>query len=175
MFSMGGIVVFELSLLETITLLRNALPLHALILAKVLIKPNIIERLGLRYIDRVVGQNYQDIALLVKPEIAGIASSDFGQYLHQTINESLFVMSETGEQIIARWGVVPENITFDPQALEPIAEPSWIFDLDMSLSKTREFNIKELVREAEKFAQRTYTFFRWAVKDEFLLRYGGKI
>jgi putative transposase len=34
MFSMGGIVVFELLLLETITLLRNALPLHVLYFGK---------------------------------------------------------------------------------------------------------------------------------------------
>ncbi|WP_322742784.1 TIGR04255 family protein [Synechocystis salina] len=39
-------------------------------------KPASIERFGLRYIDRIVGQNLQDISSLVKPEIAGMMAVD---------------------------------------------------------------------------------------------------
>jgi len=70
---------------------------------------------------------------------------------------------------------MPAGATFDPNAIEPISEPSWILDLDMSLSKNREFNIEALMSEGQRFAERIYTFFRWAVKDDFLRRFGGQL
>jgi hypothetical protein len=45
----------------------------------------------------------------------------------------------------------------------------------MSLSKNREFSITVLMQEAKQFSERLYTFFRWAVKDEFLRRFGGEL
>lgn len=137
--------------------------------------PQIIERFGLRYIDRLSGQDLQNISSLVKPEIAGMMAAEFRKDIHQTINESLFVIPGGGEKILARWGLMPANVSFDPDAIEPIAEPSWILDLDMSLSKNREFNIEALMSEGQYFAQRIYTFFRWAVEDDFLRRFGGEL
>ena len=138
-------------------------------------KPASIERFGLRYIDRLVGQNLKDISSLVKPEIAGMMAADFRDYIHQTINESLFIIPDGGEQIVARWGTMPADATFDPEAIEAVAEPSWILDLDMSVSKNRDFRVEELMSEGQHFAERIYTFFRWAVKDDFLRRYGGQL
>lgn len=137
--------------------------------------PQIIERFGLRYIDRLVGQDAKDMGSLVKPEIAGIAATEFREYIQQTINESLFIIPDGGEQIIARWGLIPDGATFDPDAIEPIPEPSWILDLDMSLTKNRKFSIEELISESQRFAERIYTFFRWVVNDEFLRRFGGEL
>jgi uncharacterized protein (TIGR04255 family) len=137
--------------------------------------PTIIERFGLRYVDRLVGKDLTDILSLVKPEIAGIVSADFRDDIHQSINESLFIIPDEGKQILARWGLISANTTLDPDAIEPITEPSWILDLDMSLSKNREFNIAVLMKEAQQFSERLYTFFRWAVQDEFLRRFGGEV
>ncbi len=131
-----------------------------------------VQRFGLRYIDRLVGQNLTDISSLVKPEIAGIAAADF---THQTINESLFIMPDGEEKITARWGLIPTGVTFDPDAIEPIAEASWILDLDMSLAKNREFSVEGLIKEGNYFSERLYTFFRWAIQDEFLRRFGGEL
>jgi uncharacterized protein (TIGR04255 family) len=140
-------------------------------------KPKVIERFGLRYIDRLVGQELEDISLLVKPEIAGIVATEFRKYIYQTINESWFIIPDGDEQIIAaRWGLMSADVTFDPNAIEPIDEPSWILDIDMSSkSKNREFSVEALISEAQNFAERIYTFFRWAVQDEFLRRFGGKL
>jgi uncharacterized protein (TIGR04255 family) len=135
--------------------------------------PKIIERFGLRYIDRVVGQA-KDLSVLVRPEIAGIAATELGEYARQTLNESLFIIPDGEEQLVARWGLMPAGATFDPDAIEPIAEPSWILDLDMSLSKNREFSVEALMSEAKRFAERIYTFFRWAVTDDFLRHFGGE-
>lgn len=135
----------------------------------------VIERFGLRYVDRLVGQDLQDISSLVKPEISGMMSTEFRGDIHQAINESLFIIPGGDERILARWGLMPAGSTFDLNAIEPIVEPSWILDLDMSLSKNREFSIEALMSEGQHFAERIYTFFRWAVKDEFLRRFGGQI
>lgn len=37
------------------------------------------------------------------------------------------------------------------------------------------FDVPTLIGKAQGFAERTYTFFRWAVTDTFLRRYGGQI
>ncbi|WP_258040815.1 TIGR04255 family protein [Pseudanabaena sp. BC1403] len=138
-------------------------------------KPASIERFGLRYIDRIVGQNLQEISSLVKPEIAGMMAVNFREHIHQTISESLFTIPDGDEQIVARWGAMPAGATFDPEAIEAVADPSWILDLDMSVSKNRDFRVEELISEAQHFAERIYTFFRWAVEDDFLKRYGGQL
>jgi uncharacterized protein (TIGR04255 family) len=148
---------------------------HLLIAFDKSFKPQIIERFGLRYIDRLIGEDLQDISSLVKPEMAGLMGVEFREYIHQTVNEYLFVIPNGSEQIIARWGLMPPGATFDPDAIEPVAESSWILDIDMSLSKSRDFNIEELRSEGRCFAERIYTFFRWAVKDDFLWRFGGKL
>ena len=33
--------------------------------------------------------------------------------------------------------------------------------------------LKSLAKSAQRFAERIYTIFRWAVTDDFLRRYGG--
>lgn len=148
---------------------------HLLIAFDKSFNPQIIERFGLRYIDRLLGQDLQNISSLVKPEMAGLMAAEFREYIHQTVNEYLFVIPNGGEKIIARWGLMPGGATFDPDAIEPVAESSWILDIDMSLSKNREFCIEELMSEGRCFAERIYTFFRWAVKDDFLRRFGGEL
>ena len=148
---------------------------HLLIAFDKSFNPQIIERFGLRYIDRLIGQDLQNISSLVKPEMAGLMAAEFREYIHQTVNESLFVIPKGGEKIIARWGLMPGGATFDPDAIEPVAEASWILDIDMSLSKNREFCIEELMSEGRCFAERIYTFFRWSVKDDFLRRFGGEL
>lgn len=137
------------------------------------IKPQIVQRFGLRYIDRLVKQDIKELSKLVRPELAGIVAT-FGEHVHQSISEVLFNLPEGDDQILARWGLLPAGTTTDPSAVEPIGEPSWVLDLDMSLSKQREFNVKALMNEAQRFAERLYIFFRWAVTDNFLQRFGGE-
>lgn len=146
-----------------------------LIALDVHVKPQIVERFGMRYIDRLVDPYTKEILKLVRPEVAGVIATEFREHVHQTISESLFNLPGGQDQILARWGILPENTTIDPAAVEPINEPSWILDLDMSLSNQREFDVEALMGEAQRFAERIYTFFRWAVTDDFLRRFGGEL
>jgi len=139
------------------------------------IGPRIVDRLGLRYIDRVSGQAVADIAKLVRSEVIGVFATPMAAYAQQSLSESLFVVPDTGAQLLARWGQIPPNSTVDPAAIEPVDTQSWILDLDMFSVESRAFNVEELMTEARTYAERIYTLFRWAVTDEFLRQYGGKV
>jgi uncharacterized protein (TIGR04255 family) len=139
------------------------------------IGPKVVDRLGLRYIDRLVGQAVDDIAKLVRSEVIGVFATPMAAQAGHAISESLFAVPDAKAQLLARWGRVPPYGTVDPAALEPVAEPSWILDLDMFSVESRRFDAEGLVAEARTYAERIYTFFRWAVTNEFLRRYGGDI
>ena len=124
------------------------------------IGPKVVDRLGLRYIDRLVGQAVDDIAKLVRSEVIGVFATPMAAQAGHALSESLFAVPDAKAQLLARWGRVPPHGTVDPAALEPVAEP---------------IDAAGLVAEARTYAERIYTFFRWAVTDEFLRRYGGNI
>ena len=95
-------------------------------------EPHIVERFGLRYVNRLFQDNTGDLPNLVRPEITGVMATEFGQQVHQTISESLFKLSEGDSQLTTRWGYLPEKATIDPAVVEPVDQISWILDLDMA-------------------------------------------
>ena len=133
-----------------------------------------MQRLGVRYIDRVTGDGLADISKLVRQEVLGIVALPFSEHARHSLTETIFALPESKEQLQARWGKVPAGATVDPNAIEPIDEPSWVLDIDMFSNEEHPFAAKEIVNTARRFAERLYTVFRWAVTDDFLRRYGGK-
>jgi uncharacterized protein (TIGR04255 family) len=136
------------------------------------IEPGQLDRLGVRYIDRVTGDAVNDIARLVRPEVRGITGTVAATYAAHALSESMFELP--GARLLARWGCLPPGATVDPAALEPAQEKSWILDLDMFSADPMPFVVDRVVAEAQRYAERIYTVFRWAVTDDFLVRYGGK-
>jgi uncharacterized protein (TIGR04255 family) len=137
------------------------------------IKPQVFERLGLRYIDQLKGEDLTQISNLIRPEISGVLATELDESVLQSINESLFKIPEQNSQMLTRWGRLPPNVTIDPSAIEPIAESSWILDTDIFRQENQMFNVELILQETCQFAERIYAFFRWAVTDEFLERFGG--
>ena len=137
------------------------------------LRPAVAQRVGLRYIDRVTGEELEDIAALVRPEMLGIANTPLFPHAQHELSDALLSVSDAGEQIRARWGHLPAGGTVDPNAIEPIDERSWILDLDMFSAERRPFKAGSLAEGLGRFAERIYTVFRWAVTEEFLRRYGG--
>ena len=88
------------------------------------------------------------------------------------MTQAQFVAEEGAIQ--GRWGNLPANATYDPDALPPVGEPSWVLDLDMFSLQALPFKSDELVGMAEAFSKRTYTVFRLMVTEEFLTFYGGR-
>ena len=142
---------------------------EALVALSKCISPRTVDRLGVRYIDRVTGVD--NIRRLLRPEICGIAGTAVAAHAQHFLSQAAFEVDNS--QFVAKWGYLPSNASLDPSALEPINEPSWILDLDMFRASSWEFDIASLVKEARAYAERIYAFFRWAVTEEFLRRYGG--
>lgn len=137
------------------------------------IGPAQLDRLGVRYIDRITGDAVKDIATLVRPEVRGIMGTIAASQALHAISESLFTLPDA--RVLARWGYLPPQMTVDLAAIEPASEESWILDLDMFSVAPKPFVVDEVVADAQRYAERVYTIFRWAVTDEFLARYGGKL
>ena len=136
------------------------------------IEPGQLDRLGVRYIDRITGDAVDDIAKLVRPEVRGITGTVAAAHAALALSESRFDLPDA--RVIARWGCLPPDATVDPAAIEPAKEKSWILDLDMFSAAPMPFGVDHVVAEAQRYAERIYTIFRWAVTDDFLLRFGGK-
>ena len=89
------------------------------------------------------------------------------------MNETQF-LAQDGSRIQGRWGKLPPNTTHDPNSLDPVAEPSWVLDLDMFTSEPQPFASAELLQTATDFAECLYWLFRQMVTNEFLRFYGGE-
>lgn len=142
---------------------------------RVHINPAVIDRLGMRYIDRLVGQNLKDLPTLIRAEVAGVMGTSLAKDTHQAIAESVFNIEEKNAQLKARWGIIPANATVDRSAIDAIDATSWILDLDAFVLETCAFDVETIMKQANALAERLYSFFRWATTDEFLRRYGGKL
>ena len=138
------------------------------------LSPRLVDRIGVRYIDRIVGEAVDEVSELVRPELLGVLGTAMGERAGHSLTESAFRLPD-GAALLARWGSVPPNATADPNAIEPVPERSWILDLDVSTTERSSFDVDAVVATAERFAERAYTVFRWAVTDAFLRRYGGHV
>lgn len=142
------------------------------------IEPRYVDRLGVRFIDRVEGPNLQDLGELVRREVLGILDTDYlaERTLH-SICEQVFSLPEEPGHLMARWGLVPANATVDPAGIDPIDAPSWLLDLDAFrvFDNSAELDVESTVALAISFTERIYKFFRWVVEDELLRRYGGDV
>jgi uncharacterized protein (TIGR04255 family) len=135
--------------------------------------PQFMDRLGMRYIDRVQGARDSDFKSLVRPEMLGLGVGPMSDHALHIITDAMFKLN--GAHLRTKWGRLPPKATFDPTALEPIDEECWVLDLDMFTTERTDFDPAEIVKTAESFAERVYAFFRWSVTDEFLRRFGGEI
>jgi uncharacterized protein (TIGR04255 family) len=136
------------------------------------IDPKLLDRLGMRYIDRISGDALADIVRLVRPEVRGLMGSPAAGAVSHSITETVFVRDDA--QVLARWGRLPPNVTVDPAAIEPSEASSWILDLDMFSAAPTPFSVERVIADARGYMERLYTFFRWAVTEEFLHYFGAK-
>lgn len=139
------------------------------------VNPQIVDRIGLRFIDRVVGAPLKNLAKYVRPEVVGMLTSEVAPSVEHVMTECLFGLPTDKAQLLARWGHVPPNATVDPAALDAIDEPSWLLDLDMFSAESSAFTPKGVLGRISTYAERIYAFFRWAVTEDFLKLYGGRL
>ena len=142
-------------------------------------KPASASRLGLRYIDRLTDEAVDRVGELIHPEVLGIIRPPgnphpaLGGSVIHLMTEAQFLAQDSA-RIRGRWGKLPANATYDPDALEPLAKPSWVLDLDMFTTESHSFASEELLATATSFAKCLYWLFRQMVTEEFLRFYGGE-
>lgn len=133
-------------------------------------RPATVDRLGIRYLDRIAGSTTEELLPLIQPELRGLLGSQLVPQMVASFSESMFEIGSA--RLAARWGVLPPGSTIEALG-EPLEERSFILDLDMFSSYPAPFGLDEVVVQAESYAERIYAFFRWMVTDAFLERYGG--
>jgi uncharacterized protein (TIGR04255 family) len=132
--------------------------------------PAHMTRFGMRYIDQIKGEPLTRIATLLRDEVIGVANS-LGASAKQVLTQ-IEVAAEPGD-LVARWGKLPANMTFDPNLVPAIGEDSWFIDLDVSKSGESPFLTEAIIETATLCAERVYAVFRWMVTKDFLRTYGG--
>jgi uncharacterized protein (TIGR04255 family) len=137
--------------------------------------PSKIERIGLRYLNRLNNEHVSTLRDLVRKEILGILSLDESETIDHTMAETVLRFGEKGLGLLARWGLIGAGMTHDPAALLPIDQRSWILDIDGFSEKEEGFSSGSLSERLETLADVDYRFFRWAVTESFLVKFGGEI
>ena len=141
-------------------LTRFAVVLHAL---EGWLNPNVCDRIGVRYVDRVTGEQLSRLSKLVRSEVLGVVHA---------LSDTLFQLDDSS-QLRGRWGKLPAGATYDP-GIEPAREPSWVLDLDHYTSLPEDFDLAAIGGKVTEFCDRIYTFFRWAVTDDFMDEFGAE-
>lgn len=139
------------------------------------VTPNIVTRIGVRYVDRIYGEPLSRITNLVRPEILGIYSPNSFKRIERTLNE-VFAKTETAS-LVSRWGYMPSDQSHNIDLMPPINAPSWFLDTDVfnNYDTSVEFNSFDFKSTLTDFTSRAYSFFRWVVNDNFLRTYGGQV
>jgi uncharacterized protein (TIGR04255 family) len=134
-------------------------------------RPDLTERLGMRYVDRITGEHFRKFESLINPDLLGSALAKLKSHLKHSLNESSFEVEE-GEMLL-RWGVMPPQMSPDPGAISPSPHESFVLDIDVWSLQQRAFDIASLSSAFQKLAERAYSVFRFAVTDDFLKAYEG--
>ena len=130
------------------------------------------DRFGIRYVNRVLRPELEQLPRFLQPEILGLAGASFGEKLGFSVCESSFTVADA--HLSTRWGLLPPRATTDPTTIDLLDDASWILDLDMYEGQQPDFDAAALVERGKLFAETIYAFFRWCVTDDFLRAYGGQ-
>ena len=139
------------------------------------LRPPKVQRLGVRYIDRIAEEHLGSIAKMVRPVVLGPVTEESeptGVILEHSLAEYQYQFSDESN-LRVRWGFIPPGATFDP-AIEPIDTRSWVLDLD-AWHGERPFELTDIREQVQTLADRTYRYFRWATTASFLTTFGASL
>jgi uncharacterized protein (TIGR04255 family) len=142
------------------------------------VKPGLFDRLGVRYVNRLVGEPWlKDLTRYIRKEALGLAQLNYANdqaVMSQYVAFAQFLIGEAA--LLVRTAYLPPNATVDP-SVEAISDPSWLLDLDMSTTPSApgKFDSARLTALGEEHAANIYRFFRWAVTPEMIKRAGGHV
>lgn len=135
----------------------------------------VIERVGVRYLNRVTDEDrVSRVNDLVKPEVLGFQGlplpQDSNIKLIQALNQ--IQISVDGNLLQVRSGVIPPGQTVDASVL-PVDRPSWVLDIDSTMEASVAFEIEDVMDRAGRLSDGAYDFFKYVIKTGFLEMFGG--
>ena len=138
------------------------------------IDPAWMHRIGVRYINRLHGQMFENRADFVRKDMFGPFANEHEPVIERTLNQ-VNATTEEG-QMIARWGFLPKSHTHEAELMPAIATDSWYLDVDSYWNAEKPVPVvpEEIARRSGALAGRAYTFFRWATKPALIEACGGK-
>lgn len=125
--------------------------------------PGLSLRLGIRYLNRLSGDDIGHLPEWVIPNLIGVALPEYREHVTQAISEANVAVEEG--QLLMRWGILPPNLTIAPGMLDPVPTSSWLLDLDASCEQQTEFCALDLATACERLSERVYSVFRWAITE----------
>lgn len=136
--------------------------------------PPVVDRVGIRYIDRLTGDALDKVPMYVLPELTGLVGYvNSPLVLSHSITESQIEI-DAGERMLARSGMLPPGVAFDP-ALPVVPERSWILDIDVFTTQAGfPFDPEELTQRLRRYAETVYAFFRFATTETFQEAHRGE-
>lgn len=132
-------------------------------------QPKLINRIGVRYVNRLTEAALKKVETLVNPSLLTVYKSELIKYLNSNISEAFFTFEN--RNLLARWGLLPAHSTIDPNMVKPIPDTSWILDIDSSNSNRIEWSSKHIIDEIKALKELNYGFFRWSTTQNFLDHY----
>lgn len=130
--------------------------------------PPVVDRVGLRYIDRFEGPLLDRMHEYVVPPLRvlhGLIGD--GLSSESSVSESVIVLGDD-ERLKVRSGLLPPGAGFDP-VVQPLSTPSWLLDLDVfTLQAGFPFDTAALDERLRRYADHVHSFFRWATTDAFI-------
>ncbi len=142
-----------------------------------LISLAVVDRIGIRYVDRLEGELLRNLSKNVRTEVLGLANlaatlEEGVTVGHSVTDNRVFLADDT--QLVSRWGYLHPGVSYDP-SVEASDNPSWILDMDMATTETTDFDLDGVVDRCRLYSDRLYRFFRWAVTDDLLIACEGKV
>lgn len=136
------------------------------------IQPTIITRIGYRYVNRLQKpEDLSDISLLVRGNLIGLADGQIRENVIQSVAQSNCRTKEGN--LVVHWGLLPAQTAIS-DLMESLDTTSWILDIDAYVQPEGKggFIVSEALVALEGLSNRAYAFFRWAITEEFLKRFG---
>jgi uncharacterized protein (TIGR04255 family) len=135
--------------------------------------PPIIERIGVRYINRICAPDLREkLTRWIQPELHTGVSVPLGdaKLLH-SFSESLFEYNDS--RLFARWGWLPAGAVPDA-SVPPVGDVSWQLDLDAFSEGRFAPNAVTVAEETAKLAELGHRFFRRTTTKQLLDDLGGQ-
>ena len=129
--------------------------------------PPVVDRVGLRYVDRLQGEALARLGDYINPALRvlhGMVGA--GLEVEHSVSDTLIRLADDA-RLRVRSGLLPPGGSFDP-AVPPVAEPSWVLDLDVfTVRGGFPFESERLDERLRRYAAHMYSFFRFATTAAF--------